>query len=65
MICIRDFFFFVLLPMKDVLKFILIIFFFASAPGKDADSETKLKRIEADLKILKLQVCCRMLTDHV
>uniref|UniRef100_A0A2N9HRM5 Nucleoporin Nup133/Nup155-like N-terminal domain-containing protein n=1 Tax=Fagus sylvatica TaxID=28930 RepID=A0A2N9HRM5_FAGSY len=26
-----------------------------AAPGKDADSETKLKRIEADLKILKLQ----------
>lgn len=64
MICIRDFFF-VLLPMKDVLKFYPDYIFFASAPGKNADSETKLKRIEADLKILKLQVCCRMLTDHV
>jgi hypothetical protein len=31
---------------------------FASITGRDADSETKLKRIEADLKILKLQVCC-------
>lgn len=30
---------------------------FASLAGKDTDSEIKVKRIEADLKILKVQVC--------
>ena len=65
MICIRDFFFCSTAYERCVEIYSDYIYFFASAPRKDADSETKLKRIEADLKILKLQVCCRMLTDHV
>ncbi|ONI06625.1 hypothetical protein PRUPE_5G070900 [Prunus persica] len=32
-----------------------VIWLFASLAGKDVDSETKVKSIEADLKILKLQ----------